>query len=248
MVVPIKYPLDIPGVVPEDIKRTEGPRSKWMQLTCHWNKINENNVIVPHCIEPIINAKTEKLYVPDQKSDMAIKFLGMIIYTPIALIAKTVYHLVLPISLGHQIFLAVNKFKATEDAAQKNGAPHLAKRIVKVIIRNLIDIVKTPLYAIAMTVVALATIIFSIFKSTFLYEGRVAYGELLMSLNWGNKKSIWTITPCMVPIADLKKNEKKFNYTEEDKIYQGPQGTKIDALNNLARSLFNSRPATPAAA
>ena len=56
-----------------------------------------------------------------------------------------------------------------------------------------------------MSVIALGTALLSPIKKDILYEGRVAFGEMLMSLNW-KKVSIWTFAPCMEPIADLKWN------------------------------------------
>lgn len=244
----IKYQVNIPGVDPRDIIRIEGPKSKWVRLVCHLKEVEKdaqgNKIVVERdTINTLFNCKTEKLYNADSKTDLAMKFTALSFGAPIALIvSKTIYHLLFPLSLSYQIYRVVRVAKKQKDAALDKGQEkpkiNLASRITKVVIRNFIDIVKTPLYGIAMTITALSTLILSGVNDNILYEGRALYGEMLMSLNWGNKDTLWSIGACMQPYANLKnKNEKKYHYIAKDIEYDAPPGEKMHALNNMARNV-----------
>ncbi len=78
-------------------------------------------------------------------------------------------------SLTVQIYLTVmevKKQKLRQLQKVKKAPPRdLAKKIVKEIGKNFVDIIKTPLYAVAMTVVVLSTLILTAFKQEYLYEG-----------------------------------------------------------------------------
>ncbi len=248
-VAAVKYPLNIPGIDPNDIIRIEGPDSKWAKLICRWKKkiqTPEGMEIVPKKLKTVINCKTEKVYLGDSKKVIAAKFSELSLATPVFMTVKTIYHLFFPLSLPYQIYITMHEMKKLEALAVKKGQEppprDLASRVARVILRNFIDIVKTPLYMVAMTVVAVSTLILAAIKPQILYEGRVLYGEMLMSLNWGEKKTLWTLALCMQPLADLKnENEKKFQYVADDIEYNAPSGTKLHALNNMARNEDQSR-------
>lgn len=238
-IAPIKYPVNIPGLNPKDIDRIEGPKSKWVRLTCHL-KIKE--AAKAETEEFIFNCKTEKVYIKDDKLEIAVKFLALTAFTPIALTAKTIYHLLFPLSLSYQIYMVFHQIKKNEAEALKKGEQFpprdLTKKIIKVLGKNIIDTVRTPFYMIAMTIVAFSSVVFSVFNTEILYEGRVLYGEMLLSLNWGEKKVLWTIAPCMQPRANLKdEKEKKRYYVADDVIYDAEPGTKMHALNNMTRNV-----------
>jgi hypothetical protein len=241
------YPVNINGINPNDIIRSEGPQSPWVGLICHWpqklsaeEKAKQKNEtgVKDHRVLTIYNCNTKKVYNADPKGTIALKFLGLTLASStIILIFKTLYHVFLPLSLTYQI---ITKVKHVQKKALQQDKPiaklDLAKKILKVIGKNLIDIIKTPLFAIAMTIVLLASLILAPFKTSLLYVGRWFYGELLMSLNWGKKITLWCIAPCMLPLADLTKNENKRNYKEVDTDYYDVPGTDLHALNNVARS------------
>lgn len=239
-VKPVKYPLDIPGIDPKDIHRT-GPRSRWAVLTCYWKEISEDaqgqETHILHEINPIFDLKTKKVYRDDSLSDLRWKFTALVPGTPLFLAAKTVYHLLFPLSLPLQIYLVIRE----DNKKTKPSSPQeLTKKIIIAIGKNFADIVRTPIYAVAMTVVSLVNVILSS-KPKWLYKGRIAYGEMLLSLHWGKKKTITTYAPCMLPLADLSekgKKEKKRYYSKADTLYDGPKGSAVHALNNLARKAY----------
>lgn len=239
---------EIQGLKPENIVKTEG---KWVHLNCPWKRIaTEGDKNIKYDDRKIgyvaiscylnINAETLKVYNNDDHVDLALKFSALTFGTSVFLIAKTIYHLLFPISLSYQICKTV--YEARKEALKNENAPEidLTSRIIKIIAKNCIDIIRTPLYMIAMTITALLAVISAPFKHSLLYHGRVFYGELLMSLNWGEKTTIWTFAPCMQPLADLKnQNEQKMVYEEKDTLYDNVPRTKMHALNNLARNINN---------
>lgn len=238
-----KYLINsIPGAKQEDIVKCNG---KWIHYTCHWKHKTADEKPLDSNFTALINSETLKVYNSDDYSDLRAKFSVLTLATPLYMLVKTIYHILFPLSLSYQICKTVSETKKEQVEAKKKNtdAPKidLSSRIIKVIAKNFFDIIKTPLYMITMTIIALSTVIFSAFKSEFLYQGRVFYGEMLQSLNWGEKTTIWTYAPCMQPLADLKKREEKKYYVEEDTQYDGEPGTKIHALNNLARSMSTSK-------
>lgn len=225
----IRYPLEIPNMDPNRLEYVNGSKSKWANLTCVCKYLNgrirSTNVIV--------NCKNKKVYVNDSKLIIAKKLTGLSVITPWILIAKTIYHLLFPVSLAHQFYYVLKEAK-NQAPVEKN----LSLKIIKIIGKNFLDMLKTPLYAIAMTVVAISTLILSIFKREFLYEGREIFGKMLLSLNWGEKKNLWTYAPCMIPIANLTKDvreEKRF-YSLGNIVYEDAPGTILHGLNNLANA------------
>lgn len=244
--IPSKYQLNIPGINPDDVIRPT-PTSKWGQLRCHWTQktskgLKDNQFLA------VINFKSKKIYIDDEKPILAGKITGLILGTPILyMIAKTAYHILFPLSLAHQIYRTVEDAKAPFDdtLGERKKVEHvetkdLALRIIKVIAKNFLDIIRTPLYSLAMTIVAIATMILAPFNTDLLYEGRALYGDLLVSSNWGEKENV--IFPiCMMPLADLSdkgKHEKKRYYVKADTVYNGPKGSVIYGVNNLTASLF----------
>lgn len=243
MTTPIKYPLTIDGISENRILRPDGHDSKWARviLECRKKDPVSNAITGTHRYAAVVNCETQNVYRDDEKSILAIKFFGLAIYTPIALVAKTIYHILFPISIPHQIYLKVNELKEQEaKIIEKKGTPaprEMGKRVITIIARNMLDIVKTPLYAVAMTVVALGTLILSIFRSQILYDGRTIFGKIMLNLNYDNKKSVWLqyIAPCMQPMANLKTVGEKRNYFKKKVAYDGERGSTVFGLNNLVK-------------
>lgn len=255
MLAPVKYPLNIPGL-PEDRIIRENPESKWARIVCVWNQQVKNEAgdlkIIPHPYEAVINCKNYKVYNDDQKlankfkeSDFSLKtkFIILSFITPYEYAIRTIYLAILPLSLGLKIYSIYQKAKKAKANGKEIPTDVLQVKIVKAVAKKLADVIRTPLYGVALTVVALATVILCHFKSDLLYEGRVLYGEIEKSYLWGKKVRKFLVesvtkggAPCMQPIANLKRNERKRHYTSEDTIYEGDPGTMMHALNNMVRS------------
>lgn len=245
------YSLNIPGMKEKKIIHSEGPDSPWVELKATWkhlitvkNEAREEKRISKHKYTYVVKCDGKgngKIYNNDEKETLAIKLGALSIGTPLFYAFKTLYHTLLPISLTHQIYKTVKDFnKEVKDCAElKLQAPKdLAKRVVKVIVKSLIDIVKTPLYLVALTVIALSCLVLSAISTKFLYRGREAYGEVMDSLNWNNRRSIWTLAPCMLNLGTLDRIAKQRAYEMPDTVYDGEKGTVIHGLNNLTRSLY----------
>jgi len=220
-------PLLIPHMDPERLK-TKNIRSPWAQLDCYCH-IQSDEGVKTWVYAAVVNCKTKKLYRDDTLILLAAKLSMLAIGTLFALSAKTLYHLFFPLPLTQKIFYEIKN---------RNSRPKkdLGKKILKEIGKNCADIIRTPLYALAMSILSIATTILAIYKKEYLYVGRALYGELQQSLNWGKKKGLWSFAPCMQPIANLNEDvsEKKRFYIMYDNVYEGPVGSILHGLNNVA--------------
>ena len=98
---------------------------------------------------------------------------------PLAGFRKTLYHLILPLSIPVEIFRAV------QEGIQHNDSPkQIAAKILRNVARNMADIIRTPLYTLALTVVTLSATIIGFFASRKLYTLRALAGRIELSLNW----------------------------------------------------------------
>lgn len=219
--------LFIPHMDPERIK-IKNLKSPWAQLDCYCHIQSEDGVKT-WVYEAIVNCKTKKLYRDDPLILLAVKLSMLAIGTLFALSAKTLYHLFLPLPFTQKIFAEI---KNRNCMSKKD----LGKKIMKELGKSCADILRTPLYAVVMSILSLATTCLAIYKKEYLYEGRALYGELQLSLNWGIKKGLWSFAPCMQPIANLNEevSEKKRYYVMYDNVYEGPVGSILHGLNNIA--------------
>ena len=67
---------------------------------------------------------------------------------------------------------------------------------------HLTDIVRTPIYGVALTVLAVVGFILGLFGSEKIYDLRLLMGKIEQSLNWGKPHTTWTLAPCFQP-SDL---------------------------------------------
>lgn len=154
---------------------------------------------------------------------MARPFFGLI---------KTAYHLCLPFSIPVEIFKAIMEGKQRNESASEIATA--AWRNVK---HSLADIIRTPLYTIAMTIVHLAAVCIGLFAPHKLYDLRELAGRLENALNRG-EDNWWTLAPCFQPIGNLM-NIHKAKYQKEDTEYE--EEPVLHGFNNLARAYIRNK-------
>jgi len=235
----IAYPLSIPGMEEKRIIRSEGSRSRWIRIVLFWDEIHSKNPlkIIHHQYAAVVDCKSDKknIYNDDSKIILAYKFAGIALFSPLYNLIKTIYHLIFPLSIGIEIHEELKRIKIAEKSALTQlPLRQLTKRITVVVLNNFLNVIKTPMIAIALTVVCISFLIFSAFNSEMLYYGRIAVGKLSKENLWGREKSDHNF-PCMSPIGNLTTISKR-KYIEPDTMYEADPGTQLHGLNNLARS------------
>jgi hypothetical protein len=91
-----------------------------------------------------------------------------------------------------------------------------------------VDIVRTPIYGIVLTALAIVGLILGLFDSEKIYDLRLFMGKIEQSLNRGEKHTEWTLAPCFQP-GDLNNIDTIWGKTEfKDTTYPNEQRGKVN--------------------
>lgn len=153
------------------------------------------------------------------------------VFRPIhTIIGKTVYH-ILGIGIAQEVLKWRRKKQTGTDCLWHVG-------------RELVDILRTPLYGVALTVMHVAGVIFGLIYPPSLYRIREVAGRIELSLNWGNRFSEWVLAFCFTPLGNLATvhnrigtgtpNAAKHTYSALIRSIQGEVATRQED-----RLLFN---------
>lgn len=159
------------------------------------------------------------IYNTDSKIVLYIKFFLSTIARPIHMVAKTCYHLFLIgviKEIGKEIKQQIAEKKALEEGKvleKEKPVDKAAGTLGQRIVRQLVDIFRTPLYETIMTIVSLTALITAPFSPGLLYDFRAFTGKLTKELFWGAKHDMpVNLTPCMYrvgSVVDLDRNSKE---------------------------------------
>lgn len=159
------------------------------------------------------------LYYADSKLAIYGKIFFSILSRPVHLLAKMVYHAAF-IGFTRAIIKGIHKNKPI-------------KEICKSAVCNLVDIVRTPIFEVALVVISLAGLLAIPFNPMLAYDFRAAIGQLSHELYWGKKYHLFIdLTPCMrrrVNIMDLELNRQKI---KDEYIYSDESNPTLVALEN----------------
>jgi hypothetical protein len=227
----------------------EKENSRWGRIICKWTEKKEveesqDPVLIEHLYASTINLKNADMYLDCRPRKIWAKFTVYSIFQPIVLTAKTFYHLILPISIPYIIYKTVRDANNEQkDKKTEISGRELAKRIFKEIGKNILDIGRTPLYAIVLTVIGISALIIGPLAPKILHDFRRVAGNVEKSLNWGNADSAWIIFKCFQPIENLM-TVKEWSREYPDTSYY-PQKTKnrsiLKGLANFARAQIKFR-------
>lgn len=188
--------------IPQGIQtliHNEGTNSKWGRIDCQWIENKNNETQLTHHFFPLINKKTGDIYLDCSKRKIYVKFIVHSILRPVLILGKTLYHTAFFISIPHTIAQTIIQGKKQELAGGK-----IAKLCVKNSFKSLADIVRTPLYGVAMEVVSATALIVGPLAPRSLYNLREAIGALVRSLNWNDKeKYMDDLFICFQPLKHL---------------------------------------------
>lgn len=164
--------------------------------------VNAEKVV---CIDPKHFA-AGNCYNDDSTSLIYLKFAMSTLARPLYLVVKTIYH------------ITVGWIKAIVDGVRHKEP---AKKIAERVIRQLADIVRTPIYVVAITVVGIAGLIAAPFKMTLMYDIRAVIGRLSHEMFWGARKRVLDMNTCMrreLNIVDWTK-QRQLQFKRVDESY-----------------------------
>lgn len=165
-----------------------------IKISCHTTCTIEGiDSEIFHEFHPVINVKTGEIFTDCRRRKIFAKHLTCIFLRPIHILIKTIWHasIILPlISQGKKLY----HNKQTKEETLNN-----IKNSIK-------DIIRTPCYGVAMTVVSLAAVVLAVFSPNFLYRTRDFVGKLERKLHRTTKwrRSDYTFSPCFSPINNIQ--------------------------------------------
>lgn len=181
---------------------TEESTSRWGRLKVECCEVNQSKEI-QHVYDFSVNKKTGEFYLDCNKSKLFCKLLSYAIVEPVILAAKTIYHLLLPVSIPLAIFKEVQKIR--EEEATGTKVNNKTMRVIKACWLNVVDIVRTPCYAVALAAVAVAGVLIGPFAPRhYLSSIRALAGKIELALMRGESRSGWIVYACFQPVENIK--------------------------------------------
>lgn len=198
------------------------------------------------CYNDHVDLSTNDLYNGLSMNKIGMIFGIMILGRPINTICKTLYHICIPISIPREIRLA-NLQSSVDRKTRDLQEPNFCWISAKAVMKSLVDIVRTPLYGIVLTIISIVGTIAFFVSPNELKQIRKWHGKLEISLHWGNKHRC--LVECFTPIDNLNKISRR-NETFSDiatvKVntqtfqYNEKTPAEIKGLGNLAHKRANN--------
>ncbi len=193
-----------------------------------------------------LHRRSETLYESKKNSPLehiGIIFVALVVGRPLQALCKTAYHLFIPLSFYKEIKFALAK---DQKLAQKNpGQPRSSRALIctAAILRSLADIIRTPLYGIVLTVIAIAGAILFLIPSKrhYILNVRDLSGLVERSLMWGDKSRC--LARCQQPLDTLQTvHQRNKDFSGEKLPFDiqiiGKPGTLEYGLSQLAASQY----------
>lgn len=204
----------------------------WARIRANWKEKKIDGKTLSHLCAFTIDLHTGDLYLDCRKRKIWAKCFALTLGRPFFGLVKTMYHLFLPLSIPMEIFKSI--FIGVQ---QKQSFYQISQLSLRNIKNSLADIIRTPVYMTAMTIVTLSAVIFGPFAPLKIYDLRALAGRLENALNRG-EESIWNMAPCFQPLDNIM-DIHQHNFEKADTEYEAEPA--LHGLNNLARSYVKFR-------
>lgn len=222
---------DTHPLIETDLRFPNGDDSGWGRINAKWHE-KHDGIDLTHICAFTLDLQTGDIFLDCTKQKIWTKCLLLTLGRPLFGLLKTTYHLILPISIPVEIFNAIYG-----GITNSESAITIASNVGIRVWHNVLDIVRTPLYTVVLTVITLAAVIVGPFAPRNLFELRALAGRVENALTRG--EDFWTLAPCFQPIANLMTIEDEEKYVKNDTEYDPDE--VLHRLNNLARSYVNYR-------
>jgi len=209
----------------------DGQEGRWARIDACWHEKKEG-IDLTHHYAFVIDLQNGDLYLDCRIRKIWMKCFLLTLYRPFFGSLKTIYHLTLPLSIPLEISKGI--LKGLQQGLSKKEIVYKVLRHIK---NNFTDIVRTPLYTIALTVATLAAVLIVFFVPSKVYELRALAGRLEFDLNH-RENSFWILAPCFQPLDNIA-NMHLSNYSKKDTVYD--LEPTLHGLNNLARAIIKHR-------
>lgn len=194
--------VQIHDLYSESITTRKADGSFLNRLVCQWNEITPSKDIQQHIYTAGID-KNDGVYLDCRKRLIFAKILVSTAFRPLRGFVKTLYHLSM-IPIAKAIFTGIQGKMTAKEVGVKSA-------------QSIADIVRTPVYELAMVIVGLAGIITAFVAPTTLYKFREAIGKIEGAL-FREKFHPSTMAPCFQS-RDLKDMVEIFAVSKHDGRY-----------------------------
>jgi hypothetical protein len=176
----------------------------YKRIICRWKE----SKALQHEYHACINTQTGDIYLDCRRRKILAKHLTLSFLRPLHTVIKTVWHASIIAPLAVEIY-KVAKGKQTVKELGINT------------LKSLADIVRTPLYGIAITITHIAAVILGCASPNTLYKTREIAGKLerdLLRVERIFDGGMWVVAPCFSPMRSIltKKNGKLLEPTKKE--------------------------------
>ena len=199
--------------------------SKWGRIVTEWTEKKADGTNVTHLFAISINLKTGDCYLDCRRRKIWAKQAILVLARPLQGGLKTLYHLSM-IPVAYEIFQGLKGHQS-------------AKKTLKNVGKSVADIVRTPVYTIAMMIVGLAAVAIIPLSPNTAYDFRVWHGKLEQRLFWGEKHTDFTVAICFQSIFNVIEFESDdgFAARRKDTEYNTPNKEEIKEKRKILSEL-----------
>jgi hypothetical protein len=199
------------------LARTDSP---WGHLICKWHEKKSNGKQLVHTYAFCIDRQEWGLYLDCRPVKIFAKCLAQLIARPFHIAVKTIYHLSM-IPIFYEIAQTYRGLQSKQECLKNS-------------MRSLADIIRTPLYGLAMIVTSIAMLVISPFAPESLFTGRMLLGKIEQKACWDEIHTPWTLAKCFQPFSMSSLDHYGHRDYSEDTIYTSDDPLEKQ-LTNFAR-------------
>lgn len=231
---------------------TEGPDCKWGRLKTEWTEIvfpseevrkeviergsigNAEVTYRTHTLALCINRETGDFYEDTTKKKIYVKMLAHTLRRPL-FVLDTLYYVCFPVAMT----IAYRKArKEMEESVKLFSESEIKARCRQAAFNALADIVRTPVYGIAMIVVSATALIVGPLAPKKLYDFREMENQLMRKYYRIPNGHFTTPFECFLSINNIQRQEK-YSRRYLDTVYSNPNSKIENAMNNYTKAFIN---------
>lgn len=186
---------------------------------------------IQHIYTPVVDRSSKKgaIYLDCSYKKIYAKICVHLLYRIAAVVLKTLYALILPLSLTVSIYKTIKRQKRlllkqpNQDTPLKFDRLKITQLCLKNCLRTLQSIVRTPMYEMALLGISIAALAVGIFSPQKLLDFRKVIGQVIKRQEKHTKKHhvslVPNLFPCLLPLYSLKKAKKWVHIYHDDTEY-----------------------------
>lgn len=188
----------------ETLKRHLIPtnNSRWGRMLCTWHEKKEDGKVLDHHYAACIDLENCTWFIDDTPLKIYVKCVFQLLLRPFHTILKMLSHISLA-QIANNIFKTMRGQQSIDTCIQNS-------------VRSICDIVRTPLFGLAMIISSIAVLVLGAINPESMYTNRDILGKIEQMSNWGERNTRETLTPCFqaIPLSFIQKFEdQKFKDT-----------------------------------